>query len=154
MADRQQSRFSSNRRAHVLKNNAELLDAGERREVEHRDAMPAARSLDMNVLDLGLFNALQSVQYQTDSHTTVALIDAVKRVFERIQADTIDKTFLTLQKVREKVIENEGGNNFQLPRIKKIPFSRGAPTSSLPIASELVCKEFSFLERMANLNLE
>nr|CCA23872.1 AlNc14C211G8917 [Albugo laibachii Nc14] len=41
----------------------------------------------MNVLDLGLFDSLQAL--------------------ERIQADTIDKTFLTLQKVMEKVIENE-----------------------------------------------
>uniref|UniRef100_M4BKB5 Uncharacterized protein n=1 Tax=Hyaloperonospora arabidopsidis (strain Emoy2) TaxID=559515 RepID=M4BKB5_HYAAE len=94
----------------------------------------------MNVLDLDVFNSLQSVQYQIESLTTGVLIDDVNRALERISADTIDKTFLTLQKVMEKVIENEGGNNFQMPRVKKIHFARGAHPSSLPIASELVCE--------------
>uniref|UniRef100_M4BI57 Uncharacterized protein n=1 Tax=Hyaloperonospora arabidopsidis (strain Emoy2) TaxID=559515 RepID=M4BI57_HYAAE len=67
----------------------------------------------MNVLDLGVFNSLQSVQYQTESRTTGALIDAFNRAFERSQADTIDKTFLTLQKLMEKVIEND---IFQMPQ--------------------------------------
>ena len=79
------------------------------------------------------------MQYQTETHTTGILIDAVNRSFERISADTIYKTFLTLQKVMEKVIENEGGNNFQMQHVKMIHFVRGAHPSSLPIASELVC---------------
>ena len=71
-----------------------------------------------------------------------------QRSFERIQADAIDKTFLTLQKVMEKVFENESGINFQLPRVKKFHFARGAHPSSLPIAYVLVsegissCKEW------------
>nr|CCA15687.1 transposon protein putative [Albugo laibachii Nc14] len=112
---------------HVLQNDADILDAGikERWNIVMQGRPP--RFPDMNLLELGLFNALHSVQYQTDSHTTGALTVAVNRDFERIQTDTIDKEFLTLQKVMEKVIENEGGNNFQLSRVKKIHFSRGPP---------------------------
>uniref|UniRef100_A0AAV1T9U4 Transposase n=1 Tax=Peronospora matthiolae TaxID=2874970 RepID=A0AAV1T9U4_9STRA len=84
----------------------------------------------MNVLDLGVLNAFSCVQYQTESHTTGAPVDDVNRDFDRIQEDSIDKTFSTLQKVMEKVIEIEGDNAFYWLCVKKIRFARVIPHRS------------------------
>ena len=53
---------------------------------------------------------------------------------------------MTLLKMMENVIENEGGNNFQMPSVKTIHFSHGVHPSSLPIASDLVCEQLSSLK--------
>ncbi|KAF0703262.1 hypothetical protein AaE_015466 [Aphanomyces astaci] len=76
-------------------------------------------SPDFNVLDLGFFNSIQSLQYQKSTRTIEELIDAVETSFYELPVDTVSKTFITLQKVMEKCIEIHGSNDYKLPHMKK-----------------------------------
>ncbi|KAH9079770.1 hypothetical protein Ae201684P_010209 [Aphanomyces euteiches] len=60
-----------------------------------------ANSPDFNVLDLGIFNSIQ------------------KAAFCELPMETIGKSFITLQKVMELSMSDNGGNNFKLPHMSK-----------------------------------
>jgi hypothetical protein len=58
-----------------------------------------ANPLDLNVLDRGFFNSLQSLSYDTVSRNLDELIRNVKNEFDRYDPDTLNRVFLTLQRV-------------------------------------------------------
>ncbi|KAH9135628.1 hypothetical protein AeRB84_019004 [Aphanomyces euteiches] len=74
---------------------------------------------DFNVLDLGIFNAIQSRQQQKSSRTIDELIIAVQQSFCELPMNTLAKSFLTLQGVMESSMEIHGCNNYKLPHMKK-----------------------------------
>ncbi|ETM34330.1 hypothetical protein L914_18564 [Phytophthora nicotianae] len=106
------------------------------------------RSPDMNVLDLGLFNAIQSGQYRYPTHNLQGLIAVVEDAFQSLPRTTIDKCFVTLQRVLQCVISCGDGNNYALPRVRKLFLNaRSNVTPSwLPIPMEIVIVGFRLLE--------
>jgi hypothetical protein len=76
-------------------------------------------SPDFNVLDLGFFNSIQSLQHQKSTRSIEELIDAVQSAFYEMPVATLSKTFITLQKVMERSIEMHGSNNYVLPHMRK-----------------------------------
>jgi hypothetical protein len=78
-----------------------------------------ANSPDFNVLDLGFFNSIQSLQHQKSTRSIEELIGAVESAFLELNFDTLSKTFITLQNVMEKALEMKGGNNYKLPHLGK-----------------------------------
>jgi hypothetical protein len=78
-----------------------------------------AQSPDFNVLDLGFFHSIQSLQYKKRSKNLAELLGNVEQAFKELSSDTLDNTFLTLQKCMEASIAVGGGNNYKLPRMHK-----------------------------------
>ncbi|KAF0767358.1 hypothetical protein AaE_002856, partial [Aphanomyces astaci] len=76
-------------------------------------------SPDFNVLDLGFFNSIQSLQHQKSTRSIEELIGAVEAAFYELPMDTLSKTFITLQKVMQTSIEMLGSNNYKLPHMRK-----------------------------------
>ena len=76
------------------------------------------RSPDLNVLDLGFFNAIQSLQLKNMYQTTADLIQSVKTAFENLASAKLKSIFLVLQKVHEQIIIHYGGNNFKVPHLR------------------------------------
>ncbi|KAF0685579.1 Aste57867_22566 [Aphanomyces stellatus] len=76
-------------------------------------------SPDYNVLDLGFFNSIQSLQHQKSTKTIEELIDAVERAFVELPNANLSKTFITLQKVLEKSLDIHGGNTYKFPHMSK-----------------------------------
>ncbi|KAF0737607.1 hypothetical protein AaE_008924 [Aphanomyces astaci] len=76
-------------------------------------------SPDFNVLDLGYFNSIQSLQHQKCTRTIEELISAVGSSFDELPHDILSKTFITLQKVMELSLENMGRNDYKLPHMRK-----------------------------------
>lgn len=107
-----------------------------------------AMSPDMNVLDLGFFNAIQAVQHRKQAYSIAALIEAVQAAFEEMQVETLEKCFLTLQAVMEQVMLSSGGNDYDLPRVKNVHFPNGI------FPSTLVCSENAYLSAKSSLNME
>lgn len=54
-------------------------------------------SPDFNVLDLGLFASLQSIQYRTPLRSVADLIKAVETAYVELSMETMNNVFLTLQ---------------------------------------------------------
>ncbi|KAH9095269.1 hypothetical protein Ae201684P_013385 [Aphanomyces euteiches] len=78
-----------------------------------------AKSPDLNVLDLGFFNSIQALQQRFECGTIEELIDAVKISFHELERLTLEKTFRTLHRVMQVIIEFKGDNRFKIPRSKK-----------------------------------
>ena len=78
-----------------------------------------AQSLETNVLDLGLFWAIDCAQKKIPATNFKELVVAVPEAFEKIPWWTIDKFFLTLMATLNEIICHKGKNNFPTPHIKK-----------------------------------
>lgn len=95
-------------------------------------------SPDMNILDLGFFNSLQSIQYKKHTNTKEELKAAVFEAFDEMTRVTTNKVFLTLQKVHEQTILHDGGNDFKLPHCRKAVLARqGLLPLSWTVSDEL-----------------
>jgi hypothetical protein len=95
-------------------------------------------SPDLNVLDLGYFNAIQALQQQQRQTSIYGLVDAVSISFANLHQTTLNKVFLTLQKVMELIILHDGDNHFKLPHLKKDALLRqGILPVSLPVTEQL-----------------
>ncbi|KAF0682364.1 Aste57867_25502 [Aphanomyces stellatus] len=91
-----------------------------------------AMSPDFNVLDLGFFNAIQSLQYQS-------LIRTIE--------DLVEKTFMTLQKVMEESLKLGGDNSFLLPYLRK---NKHAKDGSLVLQPKCDSDAIAAIEAMVN----
>jgi hypothetical protein len=76
-------------------------------------------SPDCNVLDLGFFAAIQSLQQRKRSNNIDELIASVLQAFEELSLESLDNVFLSLQAVMECILNHEGGNGFKLPHLGK-----------------------------------
>ncbi|ETV71908.1 hypothetical protein H257_13038 [Aphanomyces astaci] len=86
-------------------------------------------SPDLNVLDLGFFASIQTLQYKTVSRTVDEVIASTMITFETLESEKLANVFLTLQGVMRLVLEHRGGNHFKLPHLKKDALRR---TGNLP----------------------
>ncbi|ETV83985.1 hypothetical protein H257_03349 [Aphanomyces astaci] len=78
-----------------------------------------SNSPDHNVLDLGFFASIQTLQYKTVSRTVNEVIASTMIAFETLESEKLANVFLTLQGIMRLVLEHRGGNHFKLPHLKK-----------------------------------
>lgn len=76
-------------------------------------------SPDLNVLDLGFFTAIQSLQQQEVTKSVDELIHAVEKSYENFCVKNSNKTFLTFQSCMIEIMKAKGSNNYQTPHMKK-----------------------------------
>ena len=101
----------------------------------------APNSPDTNVLDLGYFAAIQSLQYRKQTHTIPELVKAVEDSFVELNPQTLNKCFLTHQQVLERILLCDGGNNYKLPHMGKERLARqGQLPVSIAVSDELQAK--------------
>ncbi len=79
---------------------------------------------DLNVLNLGLFNALDKIQKKTKSKNIEQLVTAVTNAFDELPWETINDCFLTLQAVFSQILLKHGNNDYSLPHIGKKRLAR------------------------------
>ncbi|GMF24417.1 unnamed protein product [Phytophthora fragariaefolia] len=123
---------------HFEEDHGEVIAAGQERGWKIKMVCQPPRSPMCNILDLGIFNCIQSAQYRQPTNQIDGLIDAVQTAFNSIKYQTIEKCFLTLQKVMACIIIDEGGNNFKLPRVGKLISGHGEFPTSLTTTSTVV----------------
>ncbi|KAL4569941.1 hypothetical protein LXL04_025589 [Taraxacum kok-saghyz] len=97
----------------------EFLEAASQDGFDIRLSFQPSNSPDLNVLDLGFFRAIQSLQEQEVLGTIDELIRAVQTSFKRMQSQQLNNVFLTLQTCMKEIIKVQGGNNYQIPHIGK-----------------------------------
>ena len=74
----------------------------------------------MNVLDLGYFRAIQSLQHQQAPSAVDELVHTFEKSFEELSLESLNNIFLSLQACMIEMMKVNGGNNYKLPQIKKI----------------------------------
>lgn len=116
----------------------ELNVAAERLGLQIELVCQPPNSPDLNVLDLGYFNAIQSIQHQQAPNNVDQLIEAVEESFNKLQKSKLNNTFLSLQLAMEQVILVDGDNNYKLRHMSKEKLEReGKLEVSITISDEL-----------------
>jgi hypothetical protein len=106
-------------------------------------------SPDFNVLDLGFFNSIQSLQQQKSANSVEELIHNVKQAFEEVSADALEKVWITLMGCMEESLWVNGGNDYVIPHMKKdAALKAGHLPESVEVSPNLVAlaEEFSLAE--------
>ncbi|KAJ0265244.1 hypothetical protein HA466_0015680 [Hirschfeldia incana] len=83
-----------------------------------------ANSPDLNILDLGFFSAIQSLQHQTCPRTVADLVHAVEESFKRYSSEKVNYIFLTLQSCMKETMKTGGDNRYKIPHMKKATLDR------------------------------
>jgi len=105
--------------SHVPVNDEEFRTAVAHTGLDIRLINQPSNSPDLNVLDLGFFNSLQSLTYDMISRNLDDLIANVQNEFANYDPDTLNRVFLTLQGCLIEVMKDGGGNRYKIPHIDK-----------------------------------
>ncbi|XP_049373035.1 uncharacterized protein LOC125838026 [Solanum verrucosum] len=119
-----------NARPHIDINDMEFNEAAREGGFDIRLCFQPPNSPDLNVLDLGFFRAIQSLQYQKALLTIDKLINAVETSFNEMKWERLNHVFLTLQACMIEVMKAKGGNNYKVPHMMKERLER---EGNLPI---------------------
>ncbi|RHY18035.1 hypothetical protein DYB32_010448 [Aphanomyces invadans] len=82
-------------------------------------ALQPPNSPDTNVLHLGYFAAIQSLQHHKSARTIDELVGHVECAFEEYPLVRLNHTFLTLQSCLVETLKLFGGNGYKVPYMSK-----------------------------------
>ncbi|XP_047962003.1 uncharacterized protein LOC125206824 [Salvia hispanica] len=95
-------------------------------------------SPDTNVLDLGYFRAIQSLQDDKITTNVDELMRNVFTSFEELSPQTLDRVFITLQSCFTTILEVHGNNKYKIPHLNKdILIRRGVLPLQLHVEESL-----------------
>jgi hypothetical protein len=81
-------------------------------------------SPDMNILNLGFFNAIQALQHKVAPNTIDDLINAVQQAFHSLEVEKLNRVFLTLQQCMITVMRERRGNSYKILYMAKEKLDR------------------------------
>jgi len=100
----------------------------------------AANSPDTNILDLGFFRALQTLQWEQKPASNVdELIANVLAAWEQFDPMKINYNFLTHQSCLDEIIKSNGDNHYKIPHMGKESLRRhGALPKRLAVSDAAI----------------
>jgi hypothetical protein len=126
---------------HVQANHPDFIEEANSMGINISLRCQPPNSPDFNVLDLGFFNSIQSLQQQKSANTIDELIEHVIDAYYEVKPDTLNKVWLTLMSCMEESLWVDGSNNYVIPHLKKNLF---AATGELPDRLELSDNIYAF----------
>ena len=130
-----------NARPHLQPNDLEFTEAAKNLGIDVRIDLQPPNSPDLNVLDLGYFNSIQSLQHTESPKNIVELINVVNESYDKLEPNKLLKIFLTLQTVMEQILLNDGGNEYKLVHMSKSKLEReGRLPESIRASDKLLQK--------------
>ncbi|XP_074277166.1 uncharacterized protein LOC141600811 [Silene latifolia] len=76
-------------------------------------------SPDLNVLDLGFFRAIQSLQQKKKSRILKDLVDNTMKAYEELEVIKLNYVFITLQACMLDIMKRKGCNDYPVPHMHK-----------------------------------
>lgn len=137
-----------NAKPHSYTNNEDFVSECSKDGWDIRVKAQPPNSPDFNVLDLGFFNSIQSLQHQSTPKTIDELIDCVITAFNSLNLEKLDNVFLTLQKCMESAMLASGGNNYKIQHMSKDKLRRN---DRLPIS--VICDKNAIDQANRSLNI-
>ncbi|XP_021752459.1 uncharacterized protein LOC110717965 [Chenopodium quinoa] len=138
-----------NARPHQIPKDEEFIAACQSHGFKIQFIYQPAQSPDLNVLDLGLFNVIQPIQYQSFPKNLGELIDKVKEAYELFDPVLNKHYWITLQCCMEEILKNLGGNNFTPPhKGKKRQDRLGMLSEQLQVDKNVVQQSVDYLNTL------
>ncbi|KAK9725658.1 hypothetical protein RND81_05G160500 [Saponaria officinalis] len=105
-----------------------------------------AMSPDLNILDLGFFRSIQSLQDENQAKNVEELVKNVQDAYERETVECLDNVWLSLQACMVEMMKMKGHNNYKLPHLRKAAQRlQGTLPRDLVVDEELVKECIQFL---------
>ncbi|XP_019097494.1 PREDICTED: uncharacterized protein LOC109131248 [Camelina sativa] len=135
-----------NARTHVDPRDEDFRAAGSRYGFDIRLMCQPPNSPDLNILDLGFFNAIQTLQHVVSPKTTEELVVAVQQSFDEYPSTQVNRIFLTLKSCMQEIMKVRGSNKYKIPHLKKSTLEReGNLPSQMACDSVLVRDAITYL---------
>ncbi|XP_048496229.2 uncharacterized protein LOC125495524 [Beta vulgaris subsp. vulgaris] len=115
-----------NARPHIASDDAQFNLESKKDGFDIRLINQPAQSLDMNVLDLGFSNAIQTLKDQVAPRTVKQLVKAVKKAYDNYDPKLYNHIWLTLQQVMKETLIVKGNNNYHIPHMGNKSLERRA----------------------------
>jgi hypothetical protein len=149
-----------NAKPHISVSDPEFVQAAKEGGWDIRLVCQPANSPDLNILDLGFFRAIQSLQQQITCNNIDDLVSAGENSFLAYPAEKVNKNFLTLQSVMLEIIKCEGNNSYKFPHLKKdmlirrgdLPENLTCSSQAFSAAKAVVAREKAKMANHAALN--
>ncbi|GMI77351.1 hypothetical protein HRI_001404400 [Hibiscus trionum] len=138
-----------NAKPHIDIDDEQFLQAASLGDFNFQLFFQLSNSPDLNVLDLGYFRAIQSLQHQESPSTIDELVMAVEKSFDELPVESLNNVFLTLQSCMIEIMKVKGGNNYKLPHIGKKRLERNG---EFPI--QLHCDQDVVQEALMQIQLQ
>ncbi|XP_050920259.1 uncharacterized protein LOC127137895 [Lathyrus oleraceus] len=138
-----------NARTHINYDDQEFIQEATRDGFDIRLMCQPANSPDLNVLDLGFFSAIQSLQHKESPKTIDELVRAVVKSFENFSSVKSNHIFVTLQLCMIEVMKANGSNKYKIPHLNKERLER---EGQLPV--QMKCDPILVQEVFKYLNTE
>ena len=105
-----------------------------------------AKSPDLNILDLGFFNSIQSLQYEASPKNMTELAKVTTEAFYNQQRIILDNLFYSLQLAMMGILDCGGNNTYKLAHISKDKLrNQNKLPDTLPCCEKLLEKGKQFL---------
>ncbi|XP_074297784.1 uncharacterized protein LOC141628557 [Silene latifolia] len=110
-----------NARSHIKNSDPEFIAAANQDGWNIELSCQAPNSPDLNVLDLGFFRAIQSLQQRTNCYKLDKLVIEVNMAFANLEVIKIklNYVFITLHACMLEVMKRKRGNDYPLPHMHK-----------------------------------
>lgn len=136
-----------NARTHVDPNDEEFCQTARREGFDIHLINQPANSPDLNVLDLGFFGAIQSLQHKESPKNVDELVDAVLKSYDTFDVRKSNRIFISQQLCMMEIMRSKGSNKYKIPHVNK---TRLENRNELP--SQLRCDPMLVQEVMQYLN--
>ncbi|XP_042035364.1 uncharacterized protein LOC121781707 [Salvia splendens] len=140
-----------NDRPHIMHNDAEFQSVANTDGFRFHIICQPSNSPDCNVLDLGFFRAIQSIQDDKLARGVDELVANVQAAFDELSAGTLNNVFLTLQGCLTEILKEEGGNGgngYKTPHINKERLTRlGILPKTLEVEEHIVKAAVTYLQQ-------
>ena len=103
-------------KSHILDDDNEIKEAVDDIGLNLTVYTQSPSSPDTNILDLGVFRALQSFNDDCPANE-VELIKSVEKAYGEYPMHKLNYVWLTLQSCFNMAIENDGGNDYKIPHM-------------------------------------
>ncbi|XP_021763963.1 uncharacterized protein LOC110728627 [Chenopodium quinoa] len=138
-----------NARPHQVPTDDEFLAATIANGFNIQFVFQPAQSPDLNVLDLGLFRSIQSLQYQSFPRDLEELVEKVKQSYDTFNPHVNKYIWVTLQKCMIKILKEEGGNKYKIPHMNKKRLENfGNLPDLVEVQKEVVFEAVEYLNTM------
>ena len=126
-----------NCRSHIPVDDPEFCAAAQADGWDIRLTCQPANSPDTNVLDLGLFAAIQALFHRSGMPKTIdEIVNKVQAAYWNFPVGRSNRVFLTLQGCLREILKEKGGQHYPVPHMKKAMLERLGTQTTSPPSSE------------------
>ncbi|KAK9732858.1 hypothetical protein RND81_04G027500 [Saponaria officinalis] len=108
-----------NTKPHIIGSDEDFVHAAKSDGFDMELIQQPPNSPDMNILDLGFFRSIQTLQHKKSSRSICQLLDSVVNAFDTISYDKLKHVWVSLQAYMNEVMRLKGSNSYPLPHLGK-----------------------------------